>query len=148
MVGMKEELQEKAKIMRSHTAHTRFTFLRYAQAMQEKNRHKDNAPGNTAIGHRHTSALDNGGKMKIVKSIWPLKWPNKKFWWRFASANTAIQIVSKHDIRDPDIMVNLVWANTYISGHAMHNSVGIVAGNSWALYTSLCIFAPQLASIH
>jgi len=27
-------------------------------------------------------------------------------------------------------MVNLVWANTYISGYILHNSVGIVLGNS------------------
>jgi len=25
-----------------------------------------------------------------------------------------------------DTMVNLVWANTYISGYVMHNSVGLV----------------------
>jgi len=26
----------------------------------------------------------------------------------------------------PDTLVDLVWANTYISGHVMHNSVGTV----------------------
>jgi len=35
--------------------------------MLEKNRHQDNAPATTAVGHRHTRALNNGGKMKICK---------------------------------------------------------------------------------
>jgi len=43
-------------------------------------------------------------------------------------------------------MVNLEWAKTYISGYAMHNSIGIVAGSAYALHTLLCVFAQQLAS--
>ena len=45
-------------------------------------------------------------------------------------------------------MANLVWANTYISGYAMHKSVGIIVCSAQALHTCLCVFAPQLASIH
>jgi len=45
-------------------------------------------------------------------------------------------------------MANLVWANTYISGYVMQNSVGIVVCSMQALHTSLRTFAPQLASIH
>jgi len=37
----------------------------------------------------------------------------------------AIVFVSEQGIKDPDTMVNLVWVNIYISGCAMHNSVGI-----------------------
>jgi len=36
--------------------------------------------------------------------------------------------VSKPSIKGPNIMFNLVWANTYISGYVMHNAVGIVVG--------------------
>ena len=45
-------------------------------------------------------------------------------------------------------MANLVWANTYISGYVMHNSVGVIVCSTQALHTSMCVFAPQLASIH
>jgi len=41
-----------------------------------------------------------------------------------------MQIFYKQGIKGPDIMVNLVWANAYISGYVMHNLVGIVVGNS------------------
>jgi len=36
-----------------------------------------------------------------------------------------MQIVSQQGIKCPDTMVDLVWANTYISRYAMYNSVGI-----------------------
>jgi len=39
-------------------------------------------------------------------------------------------------------MVNLVLANTYISGYVMHNLVGIIVCSAYALHTSLCVFAP------
>jgi len=71
--------------------------------------------------------------MKVSKkSIRYLKWSDKNIWWRLTSANEAIQIVSEQGIKDPDIIVNLVWlwANTYISGYATHNSVGMVVDNS------------------
>ena len=45
-------------------------------------------------------------------------------------------------------MANLVWANTNISGYVMHNSIGIVICNTYALHTGLRAFAPQLASLH
>jgi len=45
-------------------------------------------------------------------------------------------------------MVNLVWANTYISEYVMHNLIGIIAGSAYALHTSVCLFAPQLARIY
>jgi len=59
-----------------------------------------------------------------------------------------IQIVPEQGIKGSDVMVNLVWANTSISGYVMRNSAGIILGNSEAFRTSLCIFAPQLASMH
>jgi len=31
-------------------------------------------------------------------------------------------------------MANLVWANTYISGYEMHNSVGIIVCSALALH--------------
>jgi len=42
----------------------------------------------------------------------------------------VIQTVSKQGIKGADIVVNLVWVNTYVSGCIMHSSVGIVVGNS------------------
>ena len=50
-------------------------------------------------------------------------------------------------------MVDLVWANTYISGYVIHNSVGIVnmlyaARKRFIHDTGLCVFAPQLANIY
>jgi len=65
MVGLIEELQEKAKIMRRHEAHRRFRLLRLSNAEEKKCRHQDNAPTTTAIDHRHTRALNNGRKMTI-----------------------------------------------------------------------------------
>ena len=60
-----------------------------------------------------------------------------------------MQIVSKQGIKGPDIMVNLVWAITYISEYVMHiNLVAITVSNSQAVHASLCVFAPQLASMH
>jgi len=35
--------------------------------MLEKNRHQDNTPATTAIGHHHAGALNNGRKMKICE---------------------------------------------------------------------------------
>ena len=37
-----------------------------------------------------------------------------------------MQIVFKQGIKGPDTMVNLVWANAYISGYVKHNSAGII----------------------
>jgi len=53
--------------MRPYEVQKRFRSLRKGNAVQ--NRHQDNAPATTAIGHRHhhTGALNNGGKMKICK---------------------------------------------------------------------------------
>jgi len=53
--------------MRHNEIQRRFRWLREGNAV--KNRHQDNAPATTAIGrrHRHTSELNNGGKMKISK---------------------------------------------------------------------------------
>jgi len=50
-------------------------------------------------------------------------------WKQFEKLGQSKQIVSKQGIKGPDITVNLVWANTYISGYVMHNSVGIVVDN-------------------
>ena len=40
----------------------------------------------------------------------------------------GLTAILKQGIKGPDIMVNLVWVNTYISEYLMHNSVGIVVG--------------------
>jgi len=64
-------------------------------------------------------------------------------------------MVSQQGIEGPDTMANLMWANIYISGYVMHNSVDIVMRSTNALHTSLCarkrfilvVFAPQMASI-
>jgi len=39
----------------------------YALAILKKNKHRNNAPATTAVGHGHTGALHSGGKMKICK---------------------------------------------------------------------------------
>jgi len=39
----------------------------YAEAMLKKNKHRDNAPCSTAIGHRHIGTLNSGGKMKTCE---------------------------------------------------------------------------------
>jgi len=52
--------------MRRHEAHVRFLDY-YAKATLKKNKHQDNAPATTAIGHRHARGLNNGGKIKICK---------------------------------------------------------------------------------
>ena len=48
--------------------------------------------------------------------------------WRCAALayyKKSIQIVSQQDIKGPNAMANLVWANTfYIFGYIMHDSVG------------------------
>jgi len=38
----------------------------------------------------------------------------------------ALHVASQQGIKSLNTVVNLVWVNTYISGYAMHNSVGIV----------------------
>ena len=45
-------------------------------------------------------------------------------------------------------MANLVGPNSYISGYAMHNSEGIIICSTYALHTSLLVFAPPLARIY
>ena len=65
-------------------------------------------------------------KWRFVKSIRHLKRSNKKVGWRCASYKKSIQFVSQHGIKGPDTMACLVWANTYVSGYVMHNSIGIV----------------------
>ena len=52
----------------------------------------------------------------------------------------AIKISSQGGIQSRDTTANLVRANTYISGYAMHNSVGIIVCSAQALHTSpMCI---------
>jgi len=54
----------------------------------------------------------------------------------------------KASIKGPDTMGNPVWVRTYLlSGYVMYNSVGIVVRNTQVFHTSLCVFAPQLASM-
>jgi len=36
-------------------------------------------------------------------------------------------------------MANLVWASTYISGHVMHSSEGIIVCSAYALHASLFV---------
>ena len=60
---------------------------------------------------------------------------------RCASYKKSIQIVSQHGIKGPDTMANLGWAKTNIYVYVLHNSV-------LALHTGLCVFAPQVASVH
>jgi len=40
-------------------------------------------------------------------------------------------------------MVNLVWANAYISGYVWHKSIGIIVGNSYAFHTVVCVYLLQ-----
>jgi len=87
-------------------------------------------------------------KWRFVKSIRRLKWTNEKVGWRCASYKKSIQIVSQQGNKCPDTIVNLVWANTYISRYVMRDSVGIAIRSMQALHTGLCVFAPQLASMH
>jgi len=87
-------------------------------------------------------------KWRFVKSIKHLKRSDKKVRWRCAAHTKSIQIVSQEGIKGPDTMANLVWANTYVSGYVMNDSVDIIIGSTYALHTSLGVFAPQLASIH
>jgi len=42
----------------------------------------------------------------------------------------SIQIVSQQGIKGADILANLVWAKTDISGYVMHNSVGSIIPNT------------------
>jgi len=39
----------------------------YTKAMLMKNKHRNNAPETTAVGHHHTGALNSGEKVKICK---------------------------------------------------------------------------------
>jgi len=56
---------EKTKILRHHEVQKRSRLLRKGNAVE--NRHQDNAPATTAIGHRRTRALNDGGNRKICK---------------------------------------------------------------------------------
>jgi len=49
---------------------------------------------------------------------------------KMRSVKKTIQIVSQQGIKGPNTMVNLVWANTYISGYVMHGSVDIIVRNT------------------
>jgi len=49
---------------------------------------------------------------------------------KMRSVSKTIQIVSRQGIKGPDTTVNLVLANTYISGYVMHDSVGITVRNT------------------
>jgi len=53
-----------------------------------------------------------------------------------------------NNIKGPDTMANLVWANTCISGYVTQYSAGIFIRSTQAQHAGLCIFAPQLARIH
>jgi len=98
--------------------------------MLEKNRHQDNTSATTAIDLRHTIALNNGGKMKICKKrITPLKLSDKKNLMKTRIGKRSHTDNFKQGIKGPDIIVNLVWANSFISGYIMHNSAGTVVGN-------------------
>jgi len=41
-----------------------------------------------------------------------------------------MDIVCKQGIKGHDIMVNLIWANSYITVYVMHNAVDIVSDNA------------------
>jgi len=38
----------------------------------------------------------------------------------------SIHIVPQHGTKCPDATANLLWANTYVSGYEMHDSVGMI----------------------
>ena len=51
--------------MRKHGELIKFRLLSIGN--HGANRHQDNVRATTAIGHRHTRELNNGGEMKICK---------------------------------------------------------------------------------
>jgi len=67
---------EKAKLMRKHGELIRFRLLSIGN--HGENRHQDNARATTAIGHRHTRALNNGGEMTICKKQQTFAWSDKR----------------------------------------------------------------------
>jgi len=73
-------------------------------------------------------------KWRFVESIRHLRQHNKKVGWRCALYKKSIQIVSQQGIKCPDTMVDLLWANAYISGYVMHNSLGTVIRSTPVLW--------------
>jgi len=65
MLGVIEESQANTEIKGRYEAHGNFGC--YAKAILN-NKHRNNAPAATAIGHHRIRALNSGGKMKICKN--------------------------------------------------------------------------------
>jgi len=70
------------------------------------------------------------GNLRFVKSIRHLKRLDKRLDEGAQRLKKTIEIVSQQGIKDPYTMVNLVWANAYISGYVMHDSVFTIVCNA------------------